>query len=523
MRRRGDQFADLRGVLSFTRKILFLSLAWTALTVNGQCQSASSADDVPDLRTLVLQLQSELKQTRQDLARAQKEIDTLSREMSSMHGEPHQAAEPAAAESYGYTSPVDAEHEVRAQSETSVAAENPDESGRLLRTQVDEQQQTKVESASKYRVKLSGLILMNAFSNRGAVDHPDTANRAFNSSFAGSIGATLRQSIVGLQVIGPEIVGGRSSASINVDFAGGFPQRPYGVTMGMMRLRQATARVDWENTSLIVGQDSPFVSPFTATSYATIAEPALSWSGNLWVWTPQIFLERKLHTSDTSYFSLGGGLAVPLTEDIPDSTQFVTPGPGEQSRRPAFEAVTAFHSKVGDQPLTVGLGGYLGRQRYAFGRSLDAFAGTAFWQVPITSFLIWSGEGYRGQAMGGLGGGIWQSVDYNGDPANPVTTIRPLNSLGGWSQLKVKVHPKLEFNVAAGQDNVLSRDLRWAPQVIGEYATVFARNRTGFANMVYRPKSNLLLSVEYRKIWTWRYIGPGDRADQVNVAAGVSF
>jgi hypothetical protein len=146
-----------------------------------------------------------------------------------------------------------------------------------------------------------------------------------------------------------------------------------------------------------------------------------------------------------------------------------------------------------------------------------------YFNVPLTSFLVLSGEGYRGQALGGLGGGIWQSVFYNGDAENPLTDFRPANSIGGWTQIKYKAHPKLDFNLALGQDNVLSYSLRWAPQVFDEYSTVFARNRVGFANAVFRPKSNLLFSVEYRKLWTWRYTGQGNRADQVNVAAGVSF
>jgi hypothetical protein len=482
-------------------------------------QTGEHTSDTSEIKALVLQLQADLKRTQQELAREQQEVERLARQLDIVHGTPASAMPPGST----YLSPVDVNPEANGSAEAPSEQDNTAATEPLLRAQINEQQQTKVESASKYRVKLSGLILMTAFSNRGAVDHPDIANRAFGSSYPGSIGASLRQSIIGLQVIGPEIAGGRSSASIAVDFAGGFPSRPYGSTMGLMRLRQATARVDWENGSLIVGQEAPFVSPLSPTSYATVAEPALSWAGNLWVWTPQVFAEHKFRYSDSSYFSLGGGLAVPLTEDIPDSQQFPAPTPGEQSRRPAFEAVAGWHSKAWDQPVTIGLGGYVGRQKYSFGRNTDAWAGTAFWEVPITRFFTWSGEGYRGQAAGGLGAGIWQSVVYNGDPANPLTGFRPVNSIGGWTQLKYKALPKLDFNVAVGQDNVLSDALRWAPQIVGEYGSVFARNRTGFANAVFRPKSNLLLSVEYRKLWTWRYVGAGNQADQVNVAAGVSF
>ncbi len=43
-----------------------------------------------------------------------------------------------------------------------------EEEYQLLSGKVDDQYQTKVESASKYRVRLSGIVLMNLFSNRGS-------------------------------------------------------------------------------------------------------------------------------------------------------------------------------------------------------------------------------------------------------------------------------------------------------------------------------------------------------------------
>src|SRR5262249_29786723 len=68
---------------------------------------------------------------------------------------------------------------------------------RLLTGKVDDQYQTKVESASKYRVRLSGIALFNLFSNRGTLDTIDVPHRAeplaqvFGS---GSFGGTIRQS-----------------------------------------------------------------------------------------------------------------------------------------------------------------------------------------------------------------------------------------------------------------------------------------------------------------------------------------
>lgn len=491
-------------------------VAVICMTLTLSAQSTPTSDDQPDIRAAVRQLQSELRQTRQELAAAEKKIDFLGHELSQLRKANADTSDRTGGDTYG--SAADASVSSSADVEES-ASQDPN----LLRAQLEEQQQTKVESASKYRVKLSGLILMNAFSNRGTVDLVDIPNRAFNSSGPGSTGATLRQSIIGLQVIGPQLLGARSSGSVSVDLAGGFPERPFGTTSGLLRLREAKMNLDWLNTSLVVGQEVPAISPLSPTSFATLAEPAFSWSGNLWVWTPQVFLTQKFRTSDSSYFSIGGGLALPLTEEAPLTSQFTVPSPGELSRRPAFETVVGWHSRHAGQPLTIGLGGYLSRLKYGVANDVNGWAGTAFWEVPVTSYLQWSGEAFRGQAIGGLGGGVWQTVAYNGAPIPALSQLRPLNAVGGWTQLKVKALPKLEFNVAGGQDNVLAFDLRWTSQLTGEYGTVFARNRAAFVNTIYRPKSNLLFSLEYRKIWTYPYVGNGNRADQVNAAAGVSF
>jgi hypothetical protein len=134
-----------------------------------------------------------------------------------------------------------------------------------------------------------------------------------------------------------------------------------------------------------------------------------------------------------------------------------------------------------------------------------------------------SGEGYRGMGIGGLGGGIWQSAIYNGNPDLPTTAVRPVNSIGGWAQFKYRALTKLEFNAAIGQDNVLAYTFRFAPQIVSDYVFPMARNRATFGNAIYHVKSNVILSLEYRKLWTYRYTGVRNTADQVNVGAGVSF
>ena len=70
-----------------------------------------------------------------------------------------------------------------------------EESTQLVNSKVDDQYQTKVESASKYRVRLSGIVLLNLFSNHGATDNQDFPSYVTGSSAGtGNFGATMRQS-----------------------------------------------------------------------------------------------------------------------------------------------------------------------------------------------------------------------------------------------------------------------------------------------------------------------------------------
>jgi hypothetical protein len=400
------------------------------------------------------------------------------------------------------------------------------EDQQLQSAKIDDQYQTKVESASKYRLKLSGIALLNAFSNRGSVDNIDLPSFAVGRNpgdGGGSFGATVRQSMMGLEVFGPDLGGARTSAEIQVDFFGGFPSTWDGATMGLVRLRTATARMDWSRTSIVAGQDAPFFSPLSPTSFASLALPALSYSGNLWTWTPQLRVEHRVEISDGSSVMIQGGILDPLTGEFPSDPFFRSPEAGEMARQPAYATRFAWTHGPRDRSLTVGAGGYYARQHWGFGRRVDAWAGTADWNLPLFSRLSLAGELYRGRALGGLGGGAGRSILSNGSLTNPATSVVGLNTMGGWAQLKFMAAEKLELNGAFGEDNPVASDLRrFAAGQTGNYG-LMSRNQTAFLNFVYRPRSNLLFSAEYRHLWTSEIDRDKFSADQVNLSIGVLY
>src|SRR5208282_4888115 len=336
-----------------------------------------------------------------------------------------------------------------------------DEEYQLLSGKVDDQYQTKVESASKYRVRLSGIVLMNLVSNQGVVDSvdlPTLANVQPPGSSGGSFGATLRQSEIGLEAFGPTVAGAKTTADLQLDLAGGFPSIPNGINSGLVRLRTATMRMDWTNTSVVAGQDAIFFSPNSPTSFATLAIPALTYAGNLWNWVPQIRVEHKVALGEGSSLIFQGGILDPVSGEVPGTvpgtisgeapgtTYYRQAGPGEASRQPAYGTRVAWTRNVFGQPLRVGVGGYYTRQDYGFSRNVDGWAGMTDIELPLNRQFSLSGKFYRGRALGGLYGGIGRSVLFSGYPTLPSTEVQALNSIGGWAQLKYRPAKKWEFN-----------------------------------------------------------------------------
>jgi hypothetical protein len=394
----------------------------------------------------------------------------------------------------------------------------------LLTGKVNEQYQTKVESASKYRIRLSGIVLFNLFGNNGSADSSDVPSIARPSFGSGhNIGGSLRQSEIGFDIVGPTFLGARTHADLQADFAGGFANQWNGVTSGTFRLRTGTVRLDWQDTSLTVGQDSLFFSPTSPTSFASLAVPALSYSGNLWSWTPQVHIEHRFTLSDTSKLVLQGGLLDPLSGEYPSQYANRYPQAGEASGVPAVAARVAWVGDLFGQPISFGVAGYNSRQDYGFDRHIDGWAGMTDWNLPLGSRVTLSGKAYRGSAIAGIGGGIGRSVLFDGYPSDPTTRVRPLNVVGGWSQLTYRLNPVLEFNAAFGQENSFANDIRafYSPTAYADPTLV--RNRGFFLNTIWRPRSDLLFSAEYRHLDTTSLIRGVNSLDHLNLTMGVLF
>ena len=474
-------------------------------------------DQVRELKAMVLQLQQQTVASRTEISRLREELETRG-------GVPTPASESAAVDqqSPAYGTSTTAQLEQR--------LDHIDEEQQLLSGKIDTQYQTKVESASKYRVRLSGIVLFNMFGNSGRVDSIDVPTWALepdpiNSS--GAAGGTLRQSIIGLETFGPDLWGAHTSANINFDFGGGFPATDNGVSFGLVRLRTAAVRLDWTSTSVIAGQDQLFLAPLSPTSFASLIYPPLSYAGNLWSWTPQLRVEHRFALSGGAKVTVAGGFLDSLTGESPFGNSYVDfriPSAGEASRQPAYGGRVAYSHPLFAKTFSLGASGYYSRQNWGFDRIVNGWAGMMDANLPLGDRFELSSFFYRGAAIGGLGAALGRSVLYNGLLSDPATQVVALNDVGGWAQLKFLATPKLEFNAAFGQDSPFSSDFYVFGYNTNSYGPRFiTANRGEFGNVIYRPRSDLLLSMEYRRLRSFTVRDNSYEAGQLNMAIGVLF
>ena len=491
-----------------------------------------------DLSQKIEQLTESMARTQAQVEQSQRQLDEMRKELTALQGQLAQRASPAATP----TSPGPPLASPPAQGESSSAAtaaaiEQLGERQAMQESQIATHEQSKVESESKYPVKITGLVLFNGFVNTGAVDMPVTPTLALPG--AGSTGASLRQTVLGFDARGPHLFGAHSYADLRVDFDGSLQPANtvtnytgyYNANTTLLRLRTAHAALQWDRTEAYFSLDHPIFSPETPTSLTAVAIPALAWSGNLWTWNPQIGVTQDLGLGASRSLRLQTALVdvadAPLSPIVVTSgiaTGSVTPTAAEQSRWPGLEArIALLGSKLDDHGSHFGVGGYFAPHHSSLGNSYDAWAGTLDARLVLPAHLQLTGSFYRGLALGGLGGGAYKDFAIRSDGTATGYYFRPLDDVGGWAQIKEKPTERIEFNAAIGLDNVFAGELRHYAVPGGATDQNLARNRTYTGNVIYSPSSSLMFSLEYRHLQSAPVIGAPASADIVGLGAGYKF
>ncbi len=462
-----------------------------------------------------------MAKTQAQLEESQRQLDEIRRQLNLLQQQI--AANPAPTSSTPSKSLSSAEA-------NAAAIDDLREHQAMQDSQIATHEQTKVETASRYPLKITGLVLFNGFVNAGAVDMAATPTTALPG--AGSAGASIRQTILGFEAHGPHLFGARSYADLNVDFDGNAPANAasaysgyYDTNQAFLRLRTAHAGLQWKNTSAFFSLDRPIISPDSPTSITAMAEPALAWSGNLWTWNPQLGLTHDVTPPGLPTLRLQAALidAGDAPVSLPTSSTTPLPATSEQSRWPGGEARVAILGSKLDDGNHIGFGGYFAPHLNPLGRRFDSWAGTLDAKLLLPVHFEFTGSFYRGEALGGLGAGSFKDVAYSYSTTTSSYHGRPLDDVGGWAQLRQKLTSRVAFDAAFGMDNVFSKELRRYIVPGGTVYQNLARNRTFIGNVIFAPSASLQFSIEYRHLLSIPIAAPSANSNVIGIAAGYVF
>ena len=503
----------------------------------GGAVGADLAQSTAEISDKIDQLTRSLEQTQVELAQSRTEILELRAELKQVLAKMNSGANAGSALSAD-VQPSDhssipagapSAQQAPADESKSAPAQITQDDWDILNERVEEQRQVKVESMSRYRVKLSGLALFTAFANFGQVDNPSLPSIALGPLVGysdGSVGASVRQSIIGLTGYGPTVFGAHTSADLQMDFFGGVPTSYGGNNSGLAELRLARFRMDWKHTSFVAGLDYPFFAPNLPTSYMSVIVPGFASAGKLWSWTPTIRAEHRFDGTFSAFKIEAGFLDPSSYSDNAPNTTVRIPSPTENSRQPTYAARVSASQGSEDRPATIGLGAVYSPQRFVGGYNVSGWAGTMDWRFPLIRRTELSGEFFTGRGIDGFGGLPLSPLK----PANAIyyasvtaPQLANIGVIGGWTQFKFRLDSRNEFNVAAGTGGRNSGDLRNAAVTDSFLLSVPARNQMLFANYIFKPRSDLIFSVEYRRLRTYDVTGPADSAGQLGLAVGFLF
>lgn len=381
-----------------------------------------------------------------------------------------------------------------------------------------------VDLGNGVRLTPYGTVYFNAFGNTSGTNNTDvplwaTANGESNTS------ASLRQTRFGARVEGLRAGDSRVTAIVEADFYGGLPAVGVGENFGVVRLRVAKVRFDWERSAVTLGQDWIVFSPRNPVSIAAAAIPQFAASGNLWSRLPQIRAERKFAGGR---YLVEGAVLSPTSGDFPsgpDAPFLLQPGAASKSLVPSFQGRAAFNGSnwLGTgKPGSIAVSAHFGRSK-VLGKGLGSYGLSADWSFPVAKRVGIAGEFFFGENLGGLQGGIFQG--YNPDhvsiAAEGEGSPKAISSVGGWTQISFTppvLRDRLTLYGSLGIDDPDNDDLTSAA-----LRNWRSRNLSYAFNLIFKPFPQLSLGAEFRRFETSYFLTGKRTAEHFNLGAAYNF
>jgi hypothetical protein len=368
----------------------------------------------------------------------------------------------------------------------------------IVEKRVSDLAQTKVEASQKFPIRLTGMALFNAFLNarqNGGADYPVTAAPTGTNH----AGATLRQTVIGLDFRGPVTVGGgKVSGSVFMDFFAG-------ATNQAVRLRTGSIEIDWKTRSIMAGVEKPIFNPREPASLAQVGISPLTGAGNLWLWLPQVRGEQDFYFGRSS--GLRAQLGVLQTREVLPYAGASVPGALEPAR-PALEGRFELFHNLDDERRLEFAPGFHTSTTHIGGLSIPSSLYSFDWFFNPWRKVEFSGAFYSGQNVAPLGNGYGQGFYGYGRYQEPV------DSTGGWGQFTIHAAPRIDLHLFHGQQDDENGDLR---------AGRIGKNLMFGGNIYYRIAPNVIVAFEGSQVRTL-YIRQGYRINNhYDLALAYSF
>ncbi len=447
-------------------------------------------------------VEDQLKDLRMEVQRLRDELLSVKDEIRTLKTQPQliRVASTAIDEVIGSSVPAQPQTSEAAQQEIPVQ-----EALTLLQEQVREHARSKVESNSKFPMKLFGTIVSNTFYNTGEPNWLDLGNVVMpvpTGLPTGSFSSSLRQTRFGAIVDGPSAGSMKTSGFMAFDFFGGIPNFQTGQVFGLPRLLYAYFRVENSKTALLVGQDHVILAPRNPTSLTGMSFPILFRAGNLYLRAPQIRLEQTLLSGRHGEFRAVGGVLAPVAGDNPTTAYaFVPPNlAGERSRRPAVQARLFVRQKPAgpyEEPTwEFGASGHYSKERYLTGL-IPSWASSVDFDLTVGRFGT-GGEFFKGRNIDAFGASLAQNA----------------KSKGGFVEGRFSATSQWDFNAGYGTDRLYDR-VRFPGNL--------TKNASVFANSIFRVTPEFAFSLEWRKLETSPLTGRLRRNNHFDLTFAYSF
>ena len=249
---------------------------------------------------------------------------------------------------------------------------------------------------------------------------------------------------LGINYRGPQmdgLAGARIGGKIEWDFQNGGRE-----SRAIARYRHAYLKLDWEKSSLLLGQSWDLISPL----YPAVNADSMMWNaGNLG--DRRVQARYAYQPPQGFNFALAAGLTGAVSPQDLDGDGVRD---GEASTLPNLQARVGY--KSGSGRVKLGFWSHYGQEQTSLAsfngnKDFDSYSVGADYLFELHERLALRGELWLGANLNDFRGGIGQGVN--------TALGEEIESRGGWIELGVQVRPRYKFSTGFSSDDPKNRDI----------------------------------------------------------------